>query len=78
MHSLTTDRCLGRMDTESTNNAAERVIRPMVVRRKVSGGSRSDAGAETTGKLASVVQTMKKRGMDLNTDDARPIMPSPG
>lgn len=59
MHSLTADRCLGRMDTESTNNAAERAIRPMVIRRKASGGSRSDAGAETTGKLASAVQTLK-------------------
>ncbi len=30
-----------RMDIESTNNAAERAIRPMVAPRKVSGGSRS-------------------------------------
>ncbi len=67
-----------RMDIESTNNEAERTIRPMVVNRKVSGGSRSDAGAETTGKLASVVQTLKKRKMDLFTDGARLIRPSTG
>ncbi len=66
------------MGIESTNNAAERAIRPMVIRRKVSGGSRSDAEAETACKLASAVQTLKKRGMDLINDDARLIMPSPG
>ena len=50
----------------------------MAVRRKVSGGSRSDAGAETTGRLASVIQTLRKRKMDLFTDGARLMRPSPG
>ena len=67
-----------RMDIESTNNVAEREIRPMVVRRKVSGGSRSDAGAETTGRLASVIQTLRKRRMDLFTDGAKLMRPSTG
>ncbi|MBX8643033.1 MAG: hypothetical protein KIY10_10725, partial [Thermoplasmata archaeon] len=31
----------------------------------LSDGSRSDAGAETTGKLASVFQTLRKKKMDL-------------
>ena len=67
-----------RMDIESTNNAAEREIRPMVANRKVSGGSRSDAGAETTSKLASVVQTLRKRKMDLFTDGTKLIRLSTG
>ena len=67
-----------RMDIESTNNVAERAIRQMVVKRKVSGGSRSDAGAETTCRLASVIQTLRKRKMDLFTDGTRLIRPSSG
>lgn len=42
-----------------SNNLAEQGLRQGVVIRKVSGGSRSNNGAETTAKLLSVVQTMK-------------------
>src|SRR3989339_600467 len=41
------------------DNLAEQGLRQGVVIRKVSGGSRSKNGAETTAKLLSVVQTMK-------------------
>jgi len=34
-------------------------LRHAVVMRKISGGSRSDKGAETTAKLLSVMQTIK-------------------
>jgi len=44
---------------EPTNNLAERGLRHAVVMRKISGGSRSDKGAETTAKLLSVMQTIK-------------------
>jgi transposase len=44
---------------ESTNNRAEQGIRTGVVIRKISGGSRSEDGAETTAKLLSVLQTIK-------------------
>ena len=47
-----------------TNNLAERGIRPAVVIRKISGGSRSDKGAETTCKLMSVLQTAKLQSRD--------------
>ena len=67
-----------RMDIESTNNAAEGEIRSMFVRRKVSGGSRSNAGAETTDRLASVIQTLRKRKMDLFTNGPKLIRPSTG
>ncbi|MDG6934429.1 MAG: transposase [Nitrososphaerota archaeon] len=67
-----------RMDIESTSNAAERAIRSMVVAREVSGGSCSDAGAETKGKLASMFQTLRKRKKNLFTDGPKLIRPSPG
>lgn len=47
-----------------TNNLAERGIRPAVVIRKISGGSRSDKGAETTCRLLSVLQTAKLQSRD--------------
>jgi len=43
----------------STNNLAERGLRHAVVIRKISGGSRSENGAETTCRLLSVLQTAK-------------------
>ena len=47
-----------------TNNLAERGLRHAVVIRKISGGSRSDKGAETTCKLLSVLQTAKLQSKD--------------
>jgi len=46
-------------EVDSTNNLAERGLRHAVVIRKISNGSRSEDGAETTAKLLSVLQTMK-------------------
>jgi transposase-like protein len=43
----------------STNNLAERGLRHAVVIRKISGGSRSENGAETRCRLLSVLQTAK-------------------
>jgi hypothetical protein len=40
-----------------TNNLAERSLRPLVTRRKISGGSRSAAGTEATMTLASLFGT---------------------
>jgi hypothetical protein len=50
---------------EGTNNAAERALRPIVVARKISGGSRSKAGAQATAVLASVLRTARQQGLDL-------------
>jgi transposase len=44
------------------NNLAERAIRPLVVIRKVSGGSRSAAGTKTRLALASLFHTWQARG----------------
>ena len=47
-----------------TNNHAERMIRPMVITRKISGGSRSDKGAATHSVNMSVIQTLALKGKD--------------
>lgn len=44
------------------NNPAERGLRPMVVNRKVSFGSKSDAGAERRSVLQSVAETAHLQG----------------
>lgn len=46
------------------NNRAERELRPLVIARKVSFGSQSDAGAQTREVLMSVLLTLKKRTHD--------------
>ena len=46
------------------NNRAERELRPLVIARKVSFGSQSDAGAATRETLMSVLVTLQKRTPD--------------
>ncbi len=46
------------------NNLAERSIRPLVVIRKISGGSRSTAGTQTRMALVSLFETWQARGMN--------------
>ena len=46
------------------NNLAERAIRPLVVIRKVSGGSRSREGTQTRMALASLFHTWQARGQN--------------
>jgi transposase len=48
---------------EGDNNAAERALRPVVILRKITGGSRSEAGAAALMKLASLVRTADQRGL---------------
>jgi hypothetical protein len=48
-----------------TNNAAERALRPAVVFRKITGGTRSAAGANAWAVLASVLRTARQQGRDL-------------
>lgn len=43
------------------NNRAERELRPLVIARKISFGSQSDAGAQTREILMTVLLTLKKR-----------------
>jgi hypothetical protein len=46
------------------NNLAERSLRPVVVIRKISGGTRSPAGSETRMALASLFATWRARGLN--------------
>lgn len=46
------------------NNLAERSIRPMVVMRKVSGGSQSERGSRTRMTLASLFGTWRAKGLN--------------
>jgi hypothetical protein len=46
------------------NNLAERSLRPIVVIRKTSGGSRSPAGSKTRMALVSLFATWRARGLN--------------
>jgi transposase-like protein len=46
---------------DGTNNAAERALRPAVIMRKITGGSRSTDGAAAWAKLASLLRTSDQR-----------------
>ncbi len=48
----------------STNNAAERSVRHLVIQRKISGGTRSPAGTTTFTQLATLFGTWRARGLD--------------
>lgn len=50
---------------DGTNNAAERALRPPVVMRKITGGNRSEAGAQAWAILASVMRTAQQQGRDV-------------
>jgi hypothetical protein len=47
------------------NNRAERQLRPLVIARKLSFGSQSEAGARTREVLMSVLHTLRKRTDDV-------------
>lgn len=46
------------------NNKAERALRHLVIKRKISFGSKTQRGAETTGILASVIMSLKWNNPD--------------
>jgi hypothetical protein len=62
---------------ELTNNYAERNIRPVAVARKISGGSRSNEGAEILAVNASIVQTIRIQDKDMVTTLANIITGQP-
>jgi transposase len=56
-------RFLWNKDLDGTNNAAERALRPAVVMRKITGGSRSEEGAAAWAKLASLLRSADQRAL---------------
>jgi hypothetical protein len=64
-HRAELTRFLWERDLDGTNNAAERALRPAVVMRKVTGGSRSPAGAEAWARLASLMRTASQQGRNV-------------
>lgn len=56
---------LHKPEVDGTNNAAERALRPAVVMRKITGGSRSDPAAQAWAILASVMRTAEQQGRDV-------------
>jgi hypothetical protein len=59
---------VGNPEIPSENNAAERAVRPAVVARKISGGSRSAKGSKTCSVLRTLFETWALQGR--NTIDA--------
>jgi transposase len=49
---------------DATNNEAERRLRPLVIARKISGGSRSPQGTQTRLDLASLFHTWHAQGLN--------------
>ena len=49
---------------EPTNNHAERSVRPMVIMRKISFGTRSPAGSQCHSVLPSLLETARRQGKD--------------
>jgi transposase len=54
---------LYRTDVSPTNNLSERYLRPAVIHRKVSGGFRSDWGAQAYAALKSLIDTGALSGL---------------
>lgn len=61
-HQLTT--FLHRVEVDGTNNAAERALRPAVVMRKITGGSRSRSGARAWAILASILRSGQQQNQN--------------
>jgi transposase len=58
-------RFLWDEELEPTNNPAERALRPMVVARKITGGSRSAPAAQAWSKLSSLLATQEQNGKNV-------------
>lgn len=57
-------RFIENPEVDSTNNISERGLRHAVVMRKISNGSRSERGAEITGRLLSVIKSLELQGVN--------------
>ncbi len=57
--------CVVHLEVEPTNNFAEQALRELIVQRKITGGLRSEKGAETLEVISTMIATWKKQGKDL-------------
>lgn len=55
---------LSHPEVKPDNNDAERALRPIVIHRKVSGGARSDWGANLVAQMFSFLETVRLQGGD--------------
>ena len=55
-------RILKQPDCPLTNNSAEQALRPMVILRKISYGSKTEEGSRSIAILASATETIRVRG----------------
>ena len=53
--------CVAQSGVPPDNNLAERAIRPLVITRKISGGTRSTQGSPTHMRLYSLAATWMAR-----------------
>ena len=51
-------------ETPPDNNGAERSLRPLVISRKISGGTRSEQGSDSKMALASLFGTWRAKGLN--------------
>ena len=65
-------------EVEATNNIAERSLRPLVIARKISGGTRSAAGSTTRMMLYSLSATARMQGKDPTAVYQRLLLAPPG
>jgi hypothetical protein len=63
---------------DATNNAAERSLRPLVIARKVSGGTRSEEGSTTRMILYSLCATARIQGKNPTAVYQQLLLASPG
>jgi transposase len=64
-HRADLTRFLWEEQLEPTNNPAERALRPLVVARKISGGSRSAEHAQAWAQLSSILATQEQNGKNV-------------
>jgi transposase len=55
-------------DAKPENNHAERAVRPMVILRKITGGSKSERGIKATDINMSIIETWAKQGLSIMQD----------
>ena len=56
---------LGHQQVEPTNNAAEQALRGIVLKRKISGPTRSRRGDEFIARGFSALESCRRQGRDL-------------